>query len=93
MRTIPENVSEYSRTASFTCRSVPKGLLKNHSTKDGVWGQLVVERGSILYTVTDPEDLGSYTLNQGDSGVIVPMQLHWVKPLSDDLLFHVVFLR
>jgi len=93
MQTIPDNVEQYAQTPSFTADTVPPGLLKDHSTKSGVWGLLVIERGEVLYTVTDPEDPGRYELCKGQQAVIVPTQRHYVSLLSDDAVFHVKFLK
>ena len=93
MQTLPDNISEISRTASFTSETVPAGLLKDHSTKKGVWGKLVVESGTVHYTVTDPTAEGEYQINEGDYGVIVPAQLHHVELMTDDTVFHVEFMK
>ena len=93
MRKLPENINEISRTASFTNETVPAGLLKDHTTKKGVWGKLVVETGTVHYTVTDPDEAGEYQINEGDYGVIVPEQLHHVEVMTDDTVFHVEFMK
>lgn len=93
MEKLPENVNEISRTASYTKETVPEGLLKDHSTNKSVWGKLVVERGFVYYTITDPEDLGSYEINESSYGVIVPEQLHHVELMTDDTIFHIEFMR
>jgi len=93
MRKLPKNISEISRTASFTDETVPASLLKDHNTKKGVWGKLVVESGTIHYSVTDPDELGEYQINEGDFGVIVPEQKHHVELMTDDTVFHVEFMK
>jgi tellurite resistance-related uncharacterized protein len=45
MMTIPGNVVSYKKTPEFDETSIPKGLLKAHQTKDGVWGKIVVLEG------------------------------------------------
>lgn len=93
MRELPNNITEISRTASFTNDTVPAGLLRDHTTKDGVWGKLVVESGTVHYSVTDPDELGEYQINAGNFGVIVPQQKHHVELMTDDTVFHVEFMQ
>ncbi len=40
MKNLPDNLEAYKRTPEFDENSVPKGLLKAHQTKQGVWGKL-----------------------------------------------------
>ena len=47
MKELPATVTAYQRTNLFTEDSVPSGLLKNHSTKEGVWGLIQVEEGQL----------------------------------------------
>ena len=56
MKKLPENTRPYKRTPIFNENTVPKGLLRNHNTKNGVWGLLTVEKGEIEYTI---ETMGS----------------------------------
>jgi len=93
MKTIPNNVQKYSETPSFTVNSVPKGLLKDHSTKAGVWGRLLIESGRLEYTITDPDEPEVHKLCQGEEAVIAPQQLHFVKLLTEDTIFRVEFLK
>lgn len=90
---LPADVACYSRTATFTKDSVPAGLLKDHSTKAGVWGLLEVWAGQLTYHVTDPRRPEStQTIQAGGSVVIEPTILHRVE-LSADARFHVWFFR
>ncbi len=93
MKTLPDNVNEISRTASYTKETVPAGLLNDHSTKKGVWGKLVVESGFVYYTINDLEDLGSYEINESNFGVIAPEQLHHVELITKDTVFHIEFMK
>ena len=43
---LPGGLEPYKRTNTFTEDSVPAGLLAEHSTKDGVWGLIHVEKGA-----------------------------------------------
>ena len=90
---LTRNIKEVSLTISFSTKTMPAGLLKNHSTKKDLWGKLVVESGIVHYTVTDPAEVGEYQINAGDYGVIVPKQLHHVELMKGDTVFHIEFMK
>lgn len=79
MKTLPENVQSYSRTAIFTQETVPKGLLKDHTTKENVWGLIQVQEGKLEYTIGIEE---VHILENGKNGVIEPLIPHHIKPLG-----------
>lgn len=85
---LPDRVVEYKRTVEFTQETVPKGLLRDHQTKRGVWGVLTVVEGNLRYVVDDTET----QLAAGDSAVIVPEQGHHVTPVGA-VRFYVSFLK
>ena len=89
MKNLPDNVVAYQRTNLFTQDSVPPGLLKNHSTKEGVWGLIQVENGQLEYTIENKE---IHILTPEKSGVVEPTVTHHVKPLGE-VLFSVEFYR
>jgi tellurite resistance-related uncharacterized protein len=91
---LPEGLESYKRTPTFTEASVPAGLLKDHSTKDGTWGLIHVEEGSLRYVVTDPRRSGAEGILTPDSapGIVEPTILHYVEPLGV-VRFYVEFLR
>lgn len=84
MRQLPEGLSSYKRTATFTEASVPAGLLKDHSTKDGTWGLIQVEQGALRYLVTDDRRPPSERIltPEAEPGVVEPTILHRVEPLG-----------
>lgn len=72
---------------------MPAALLHDHSTKQGTWGVMRLERGELRYLVTDPRRPGSETIiTPARSAVIEPTILHRVEPLGA-VLFHVEFYR
>ena len=79
---LPDGVQSYRRTAVFTQDTVPAGLLKAHSTRDGVWALINVLEGELIYRVTDPRRPASQrALTPGTPpGVIEPTILHAVEP-------------
>ena len=92
---IPDRKLEsYKRTPTFTEASVPRALLSQHSTKEGVWGRIHVEEGSLRYQVTDPrrEPFDLVLAPNSDAGLIEPTILHRVEPIGA-VRFHVEFLR
>lgn len=91
MPRIPDAVSEYKRTPTFDKTTTPAGLLKSHTTKEGVWGEIVVVAGRVLYVI-EPEEGASFVLRPGVTGTIAPLAPHHVDP-EDDARFFVRFLR
>lgn len=91
---LPEGAAAYKRTPSFDETSVPAALLRDHSTKDGVWGLLHVEAGTLRYLVTDPRRPRSETVLTPATPpqVIEPTILHHVEPIGT-VRFHVEFHR
>lgn len=96
MPVLPPDVVQYSQVPGkgkfFTKTSVPKGLLKQHTTKKGTWGVIRVSAGKLEYQINEP-DVTSFELCTGVLGIIEPTVLHQVKPLTDDLEFVVEFHR
>jgi tellurite resistance-related uncharacterized protein len=94
MTQLPAGLEAYKRTPIFTEQSVPAGLLKDHSTKDGTWGMIHVEEGCLTYVITDPRRPQSErTLTRdSDPGVVEPTILHRVHP-SGKVRFWVEFWR
>lgn len=91
MPRLPETVVEYKRTAVFDATTTPAGLRKSHTTKAGVWGEIVVEAGRVLYVIEDEAD-ASFVLRPSVPGAIAPEARHHVEPY-DDARFYVRFLR
>ena len=40
MKTLPADVVTYKKTPAFTQDTIPKGLLRRHTTKAGSWGKI-----------------------------------------------------
>jgi tellurite methyltransferase len=88
-REFPEGLTEYKRTPIFTTDSIPTGLKRDHSTKEGVWGRICVLAGKLEYSVTLPQPL-TLELEAGDEGVVVPEMPHSVQALGE-VRFYVSF--
>jgi len=83
----PEGLSEYKRTPEFTQDTIPKGLLKNHTTKLGTWGKIHVLEGELLYS---PEGQMSIRVGTGETANIPPEMLHSVAA-DNKVCFYVAF--
>lgn len=83
-----ERLELYKRTPTFTETTVPRGLLKDHGTKQGVYGHIVVEAGQLALTVGEQR----VVLEPGRSAVTLPQEVHAVEPLGA-VRFHVEFYR
>jgi len=81
---LPADLEAYKRTGTFTETSVPAGLLKDHSTKEGTWGLIHVVAGRLRYRVTDArrELLDAVLSPDLPPGVVEPTILHHVEPLG-----------
>lgn len=112
MPQLPPHVVKYSQVPGpaevgkvvFTADTIPKGLLKEHSTKEGTWGIIKVLKGELEYVLEQPDSSNSnstttttseitFQLTSNFHGVIQPKQLHHVRPLSPDVEFVVEFYR
>lgn len=91
---LPDELECYKSTDTFNEESIPAALLKDHATKAGVWGRIVVESGQLCYRVTDPHRtaLETVLLADGVPGVVEPTVFHHVAPLGP-VRFRVEFLR
>jgi tellurite resistance-related uncharacterized protein len=95
VKELPHDVVQYSQVPKqgcFKAETIPKGLLKEHSTKKGTWGIIRVDHGSLEYQINQPT-VRKFVLVAPVKGVIEPGILHQVKALSDDLEFVVEFYR
>lgn len=89
-RDLPLEAQPYSRTASFTEDTVPDALLRDHTTKPGVWGVITVERGRLELTRTEAG--ATHVLSPGNPATVAPGEKHHVS-IVGDVCFHVEFWR
>jgi tellurite resistance-related uncharacterized protein len=78
----------FAMTAELDQSSVPAGLLKDHSTRRGVWARIVVHSGALRYHVDGMDR--RFDLAPGTPGIVVPEVPHHVEPLGA-VRFHVEF--
>lgn len=88
MKSLPSSVVAYKRTPEFDENTIPPGLLKDHQTKAGVWGKIMVLDGQLQYTINEPLEV--IVLEAGAVGVVEPTVLHTVKALGH-VRFYVEF--
>eukprot|EP00563_Minutocellus_polymorphus_P021487 CAMPEP_0197733832 /NCGR_PEP_ID=MMETSP1434-20131217/44109_1 /TAXON_ID=265543 /ORGANISM="Minutocellus polymorphus, Strain CCMP3303" /LENGTH=175 /DNA_ID=CAMNT_0043321227 /DNA_START=94 /DNA_END=621 /DNA_ORIENTATION=+ len=97
MPVLPSDVVKYSQVPKdgfFVKDKIPRGLLKDHTTKKGTWGVIRVTAGKLLYRLEEPAPALEFELTpEGRSGIIEPTRLHRVAPLTDDVEFCVEFHR
>ena len=89
MKKLPTNIKPFNETPVFNHKTVPTGLLKSHTTKDGVWGKIVVVKGSLIYRILEPE-MEEIILSPETYGVVEPQVKHEVE-LGEGTEFYVVF--
>lgn len=77
---MPDGLVRYFKTPVFTEDSIPRRLVREHTTKTGVWGKLVVVEGRIKYMV--PSAGAEFELSGECPGVIPPEVPHLVEPLG-----------
>ena len=92
MRELPEGLAPYKRTATFDAATIPAGLRRSHTTREGVWGLIHVVQGALAYRILtdEPEE---HVLGPQAPGVVWPQQPHEIEPLSDDVRCFVEFWR
>lgn len=89
MKNLPDHLSPVRKTPEFDETSIPKGLLKAHQTKAGVWGKVVIMEGKLQYTINEPEK-EVIVLDTKQYGVVEPTIIHEVKPLGN-VKFYIEF--
>ena len=85
MKSLPDGLKPYRRTPAFTRDTVPSALLRDHSTKSGVWGLIHVLRGTLVYRTSEPKT--EQLVIPGHLGVVEPEVLHSVELIGDTEFF------
>ena len=85
-REIPEGHTAYRRTPDFDEHSLPPELRRAHTTHKGIWAQIHVEEGQLLYRLHEPFD-EEQTLDAGTIGIVIPEVKHEVEPLGSVRIF------
>lgn len=91
MPEIPERVEVYKTTREYTEATIPEGMLRDHRTRAGTWGRIVIREGKLLYSLAEPRGSG-WILRPGIDGAIAPGVAHWIAP-HGKVRFVIEFLR
>lgn len=67
----------YKSTPVFDETTLPDAIRNAHSTKEGVWGLLVVEQGVVSLVFHEPQR--AIRVRPGSPAVIPPQALHHVE--------------
>ncbi|MFN3388751.1 MAG: DUF1971 domain-containing protein [Allosphingosinicella sp.] len=70
----------YKWTPEFDATTLPEGLKRVHSTKEGTWGVIHVSEGSLRLVF--PETGEEAILAPGRPGLVEPAEPHLVEPLG-----------
>jgi len=87
----PDCLQVYKETKVFDENTVPKGLLRAHSTKANTWGRIIVLQGRVQYSLEDEGDL-SFALRPGVAGIVAPERPHRIA-LSQSTRLKIQFSR
>lgn len=70
----------YKWTPEFDADTLPEGLKRVHSTKEGTWGVIHVSEGALrlVFPETDEETI----LTPENPGLVEPAEPHLVEPLG-----------
>lgn len=77
MHEILNTLEKYSESPVFTEATLPDALQKDHQTKPGVWGRLVISSGTLIYLRNDRP---AHVLRAGEDAIIYPAEPHHVVP-------------
>ncbi|MEM0937227.1 MAG: DUF1971 domain-containing protein [Pseudomonadota bacterium] len=86
---LPKTAMKYKETREFTEKTVPKGLLADHSTAEGVLGLIVILDGQLEYTRIGQ---GRIAVTPDRPAVVYPAEKHHVT-FSRPVRFKVEFYR
>lgn len=85
MKRLPDGLTLYKRTPTFSPETVPAALQRDHSTKPCVWGLIHVAHGALIYRIAETGE--EHRLVPGQPGVIEPEALHSVDLIGDTEFF------
>lgn len=75
---LPDGLVHLRTTPEFDERTVPAGLLAAHRVAAGVWGQLRVLSGSLMFTF-ETDDSSGRKVAAGETQVIPPSDPHHLE--------------
>ena len=91
LQQLPNDVVKSGQSPLFTAENVPDAILNWHTTKDNVWGEIVLIKGKATYEIlTDPVE--QIELTPEIAGIIAPAQPHRLRPESGTE-FQIIFYK
>lgn len=91
LEALPAGLVKYSQSPVFTEDTVPPKLMSEHSTKSGVWGQLVVSSGALDFVIPGPpEEVRSVRADH--FAVIEPEIIHFIR-IKEAVSFYIEFYK
>lgn len=79
MPALPQGAEVYKTTKEFTERTIPEGMLRDHRTRAGTWGRILVRQGKLMYSLSEPKT-HAWILRPRIEGIIAPGVNHWIAP-------------
>ena len=92
MSTVLEALTKFKETREFSADTVPAGLLKDHALLEGVFGKLILKKGTLKFIVTETGCEQEVSLAKGDVHIIEPLIRHKVE-LGPDAVFFIEFFK
>jgi tellurite resistance-related uncharacterized protein len=87
---LPQGSEAYRTIGPFDAASLPVGLRRTHDLKDGTWGRISLNAGSLVFVWED--EAGGRDELHAPAELIVPPQVpHHVE--GDDFRLFITFLR
>lgn len=86
MKKIPNGFTKYKQSKIFNEKTIPQGLLKNHQTLEGVWGEITILSGEIIYVIQS-NTKERIKLNSETLGIIEPKAPHYLIPMGNVKFF------
>ena len=73
----PASLAKYSESPTFDQDTLPQALRRDHNTKAGVWGRIVVLEGALIYQRAGCEpDI----VTAAAPATVFPKERHFVRP-------------
>jgi tellurite resistance-related uncharacterized protein len=87
---LPEGVEPYRTIGPFDAATLPAGLRRTHDLKEGTWGRVALEQGSLGF-VWEDETGGREDLTAPAEIIVSPQAPHHVE--GDDFHLTITFYR
>jgi len=90
---LPSGLKAYRRIGPFDADSLPKGLLREHTLKEGTWARLSVHSGEIRFVWDDVGHEGEAEIVPAGAMIVIPPTVpHHLEKTDGDFELTVQFL-